>query len=211
MTTIEQEIALIAAAEKVRYYYDIDEFYSRVCALVKVPGLWLEFGVFKGHSLNKIAACTTATVYGFDSFQGLPEDWRSNYPKGRFVVEELPSVKSNVQLCPGWFDATLPKFCNEHEEPAAFVHIDCDLYGSTKTVLEGLSNKMQPGTIICFDEIKDYPGFEEHELKAWVEFVNAHNVQYRWVYETPNEQKGIVQIIQVETGSDPCRIPRPSA
>jgi predicted O-methyltransferase YrrM len=31
-------------------------------------------------------------VFGFDSFQGLPEDWRSNMPVGTFKTGHLPDV-----------------------------------------------------------------------------------------------------------------------
>tara|TARA_R110002073_G_scaffold191088_1_gene349759 strand:+ start:234 stop:617 length:384 start_codon:yes stop_codon:yes gene_type:complete len=44
---------------------------------VSNPGLFLEFGVASGASINFIAANTDTTVHGFDSFQGLPEDWPS--------------------------------------------------------------------------------------------------------------------------------------
>ena len=41
---------------------------------VTIEGLWLEFGVYKGKSLRKIAGLTRQAVFGFDSFEGLPDD-----------------------------------------------------------------------------------------------------------------------------------------
>ena len=35
--------------------------------------LWLEFGVAGGNTVNYISRFTQDTVYGFDSFEGLPE------------------------------------------------------------------------------------------------------------------------------------------
>ena len=35
----------------------------------------LEFGVGEGRSLRLLKALTDKTIYGFDSFDGLPEDW----------------------------------------------------------------------------------------------------------------------------------------
>ena len=46
-------------------------------------GTALEFGVGEGHTLRMIAQ--QMPVIGFDSFTGLPEDWRPEYPKGAFA------------------------------------------------------------------------------------------------------------------------------
>ena len=39
-------------------------------------GIWIEFGVYNGHSITYISNFTKNIVYGFDSFEGLPETWR---------------------------------------------------------------------------------------------------------------------------------------
>ena len=46
--------------------------------------LWLEFGVASGISINYISRFTNDKVYGFDSFEGLPEKWRDGFNKGAF-------------------------------------------------------------------------------------------------------------------------------
>lgn len=72
--------------------------------------LWLEFGVFRGSTINNMSNYTKDTVYGFDSFEGLPEFWREGFDAGAFNLEgQLPSVNSNVELIKGWFTETLPK------------------------------------------------------------------------------------------------------
>ena len=39
-------------------------------------GLFLEFGVYKGTSINFISSLIPdKKIYGFDSFGGLPEEW----------------------------------------------------------------------------------------------------------------------------------------
>jgi hypothetical protein len=40
--------------------------------------LFLELGVFSGQSIWVIAQRTSNLVHGFDSFEGLPEDWTGN-------------------------------------------------------------------------------------------------------------------------------------
>jgi hypothetical protein len=135
------------------------------------PGLYLEFGVYKGTSINLIASVTQSTVHGFDSFEGLPEDWRDGHDKGEFRVAALPIVRSNVTLHKGWFSDTLPPFLDKERASVCFLHVDCDLYSSTKTVFSSLADRLLPGTIIVFDEYFNYPGWQEGEYKAFMEFV----------------------------------------
>ena len=69
-------------------------------------GLYLEFGVYKGGSINFISSILPdEIIYGFDSFEGLPEDWRYDLQKGGFNVDgNLPPVNKNVRLIKGWFN-----------------------------------------------------------------------------------------------------------
>src|SRR5208282_2854043 len=56
-------------------------------SLGKAPaqGLLLEFGVAGGTSIRHIASSTRSLVHGFDSFEGLPEDWSGRHePKGAY-------------------------------------------------------------------------------------------------------------------------------
>lgn len=142
-------------------------------------GLYLEFGVHAGGSITAIATNVENTVYGFDSFDGLPEAW-NNLPAGHFACP-LPEVPSNVVLIKGWFKDTLPSFVENHKnEKVAFLHIDCDLYSSTKCIFDNLKNNFQDGSIICFDELIDYNGddWKNHEWKAWNEFLEETG--YNW-------------------------------
>ena len=63
--------------------------------------------------------------------------------------------------------------------PVAFIHVDCDLYSSTKTIFSLLSDRIVPGTIILFDEYFNYPNWQQHEYKALQEFVDTKNIKYR--------------------------------
>ena len=105
----------------------------------KRPGLYLEFGVYQGATINLIASETESAVHGFDSFEGLPEFWRDAYDKGTFQIAGLPAVNSNVTLHKGWFSDTLPLFLDKHCESVSFLHVDCDLYSSTQTVFSSLA------------------------------------------------------------------------
>ena len=80
----------------------------------KPDTLWLEFGVFSGKTINYISKFTNEKVYGFDSFEGLPEKWRDGFDKGWFNTNgNLPTVNNNVELIKGWFHETLLSFIQE--------------------------------------------------------------------------------------------------
>lgn len=146
--------------------------------------LWLEFGVFSGKTINYISQFTNKKVYGFDSFLGLPEDWRSGFNKGTFNMNgNLPKVNDNVTLISGWFEDTLEIFTKYKTEKVSFIHIDCDIYSSAKYVLNTLKNSMNKNCIILFDELVNYPGYdgETGELKALYEFIEENNIKYEWV------------------------------
>jgi|SRR5918994_3691701 hypothetical protein len=90
----------------------------------------------------------------------------------------LPRVPSNVTLHKGWFNDTIPKWKADHPGRLAFVHIDCDIYGSTKTILDLLADPIEPGTVIVFDEYFNFPNWENHAHKAFCEYLAANRVGY---------------------------------
>ena len=152
-----------------------------------------EFGVYSGRTINHIAALTNKLVYGFDSFEGLPERWRDGFKEGTFAVKALPIVRANVILIKGWFDKTLPPFLEEHKEQVSFLHIDCDLYSSTKTIFQFLGDRIKSGCVIVFDEYFNYPGWEEGEYKAFQEFVADAGMQYEYIsYNSLSEQVAVL-------------------
>ena len=153
--------------------------------LVNTSGLLLEFGVFSGNTINYFSTKTAGPVYGFDSFEGLPESWGRtdmNFDKGAFNLNgNLPRVNPNVTLIKGWFNETLPKFLKENQGPITFLHIDCDLYSSTKTIFDLVKGRIAHGCVIVFDELLNYPGWLDHEWKAWWELVDATGLKYEWI------------------------------
>jgi len=161
-------------------------------------GLLLEFGVFKAKSINYIASIVPKQiVYGFDSFNGLPEYWRMNFPKELFKLNELPHIKSNVKLIVGLFQDKLEYFLDNHPKHISFVHMDADLYSSTKYVLFTLVkyDRLRVGTIIQFDEFYNYPNWNiMGEYKAFNEFINEYNVEYEYLGYTIRPKGGEISI-----------------
>ncbi len=160
-------------------------------------GWILEFGVATGRTLNQFAKwLPNKFVYGFDGFEGLPEDWTSRMRKGFFARSRLPRVRENCKLVVGWFDQTLPIFKNRIENNAiALLHVDCDLYSSTVTILNNLKDNIVPGTVIIFDEYINYPGWELDEFKAWQEHVAKYNVKYEYIGRVSRHQKVAVRVL----------------
>jgi len=151
--------------------------------LVSREGMWLEFGVFSGGTIKQMAkAHSGKPVYGFDSFEGLPEQWRDpNHMdpkwggKGAFSLDgKVPFPETDtIKWVKGWFDNSLPEFLSSKttQDKLAYLHIDCDLYSSTKEVFKHLGPWLKPGVIIVFDELLNYAGFEHHEMKAFFELI----------------------------------------
>jgi hypothetical protein len=155
-------------------------------ALAKAPatGLCAEFGVWNGASINHFARrLAPRRVHGFDSFEGLAEDWAgAACPKGTFDRGGvLPAVEPNVELVKGWFDATLPGFLAAHPEPFAFVHVDCDTYPAARSALASIGGRLVPGTVIVFDEYFGYRGWRAGEHKAWRELVDARLIEADYI------------------------------
>lgn len=170
------------------------ELLTRAFKAADVSGgrLICEFGVFKADTLNHLAQLTDRQLFGFDSFQGLPHGQSDHWEKGRFAVAELPKVRPNVTLVNGWFDETVPGFLLEHSELVGFLHIDCDLYSSTKTIFELFEGRLCPGTVIVFDEFFNYPSWQDGEFKALNEFLDKTGLSVEYIgYNRNGEQLAI--------------------
>jgi tetratricopeptide (TPR) repeat protein len=157
-------------------------------------GLVMEFGVRHGTSINFLALQTRDTVHGFDSFEGLPENWKG-VGKGLYsTMRNPPRVRSNVQLHPGWFKDTLPAFRARNPATVRFMNIDCDLYSSTHTVFEYLHDRLAPGSVIVFDEYLANPDWRRDEYRAFQEFVQARKLRYEYLLFSPFSKQAAVVI-----------------
>ena len=204
MTVSECSRAVIAAVKRRRWLVSSPlELAARSEARVaqRRPGvspdqqLWLEFGAWSGKSTRELSderyvLGRTAPLFSFDSFLGLPEDWRpaamagrdartaferSWLRKGSFDRAGMPPFTStprlNVEWVTGWYNQTLPGFLRAHPENVSLVHVDCDLYSSSEYVLRHLEPRLAPSCILCFDELINYPEYAQHELRALAELL----------------------------------------
>lgn len=159
----------------------------------KPGGLFCEFGVGHGTSLTMLRDIVpvSETIYGFDSFKGLPEPW-NGLPKGACASAAYTSLP-NVKLLEGWFIDTLGEFAERHAgEFIRYAHIDCDLYSSTATVLAELNLLIVSGTVIVFDELFGYESWQEHEHRALVEWAEECSRAYAYILRDEHQRAAIV-------------------
>lgn len=141
-------------------------------------------------------------IVGFDSFDGLPESdnhprWKKNmfginhsyHPTCKIGDKVTPETiyhlfetynlpKPNIEV--GDFSYTLDCVIPSKYKKAALVHIDCDLYESTKIVLNKISPIIQEGTLLIFDDWFNFKGNKDKgEQKAFYEYFNNQN---KWGY-----------------------------
>jgi hypothetical protein len=153
-------------------------------------GTWVEFGVASGGTLTRLAEQRgAARLWGFDSFDGLPEAWTENrVGKGAFAVPVIPKIPG-AHIVSGLFQETLPAWLPT--DPITFVHVDCDIYSSAKCALAKVRPLLSTdGAIIAFDELWDYPGYEKHEIKALYEELVEHGVRIEWIAANAGGAKG---------------------
>lgn len=145
----------------------------------------VEFGVWKGESINYLAKrMPYAKFLGFDTFTGLPEHWVGTHTtKGYFSLNgNLPKCLSNVTLIAGLFTEVCEKSFISSQIPSIdLIHIDCDLYSSTKDALESVSKYIKKGSLIIFDEYFGYPNWKEGEYKAFSEYTQVNNLQFEYL------------------------------
>lgn len=172
-------------------------------------GNFVELGVAEGGSLRQIvnAACRRQIerldasigtprrrgVYGFDSFYGLPSDWKEDFPKGSFNMDGQKPTVPGATIVAGMFEDTLPEFANHLEaedEIISFLHVDCDLYESALCGLTELNQFIRKGTIIVFDEFYNHGGAEMHEQLALADWVKRFERAYTMLPTGDNTVNG---------------------
>lgn len=146
--------------------------------------LYLEFGVFRGDATGywaKLLRNPQSKLHGFDSFEGLPEDWMPQRPKGHFSLNgQIPKIDdSRVQFFKGWFEQTLPGYeLPKHD--VLVLNFDADLYSSTIFVLNTLETQIVPGTYIYFDEFSH----QFDELRAFDQFIKRTGMHFSLIAAT---------------------------
>ncbi len=145
--------------------------------------LMLEFGVWQGESISYFSKNLTHSAscfWGFDSFEGLPEDWK-HMQKGTFSTKgTMPVIDdSRVHFVKGWFQNTFAEGVasarGANPTPGAvLVHFDADLYSSTLFLLSRLYDQFEEYHFI-FDE------FTGDECRALLNFQQSHGCEVEFI------------------------------
>jgi O-methyltransferase len=162
-------------------------------------GDYLEFGVYVGTSMACMYRALLrhdidhVRLFGFDSFEGLPEsaatEDRAVWHPGMFSSDKATTERflrefgvdlGRVTLVEGWYEHSLtPDLLEWHELAgrAGVVMVDCDLYSSTRTVLDFCLDLIHPsGTVIVLEDwvTQDLAERNLGEARAFREWLAAH-------------------------------------
>ncbi len=171
----------------------------------QVPGDIVECGVFGGLSLALFAKGATfdpkgmdRRIVGIDSFEGLPPAtesharWRAGDCASMHAWHPLVRVGDRISidttrdllvacaLAPpilhqGLFAEVLPRVIPSEIPAIALLHVDCDLYESTRDALDGTAPALQDCAMVLFDDWFHYKGRPDRgEARAFGEFLGTH-------------------------------------
>lgn len=153
-------------------------------AKIAPTNIWAEFGVGQGRSAGRLQKLLDrqGQFFLFDSWKGLPEPWcmgdHFTEPIGRFECPKPQIPDKRLQLVEGWFEDTLPF---QFPGQLGLIHIDCDIYSSTQTVLAGVDPWVGTGTVIIFDELFGYQHYADHEYRAMREWLKQTGKEIIWM------------------------------
>jgi len=176
---IDLDPIYVGEKTKANYVESIHKQLLESTKKILLDGHWCEFGVRQGRSLKwLIEEYPRQVIHAFDSWEGLPEDWNHGTGKVADMSCDPPTVPGHIQLHKGWFKDTLPVWKQTYKEPIAFLHMDADIYSSTKEVLMSLNDQIVSGTIITFDEFCNFrlsgkmSKWEDQEFLALIEWLD---------------------------------------
>lgn len=162
---------------------------------------YFEFGVWKGKSLKSwldLNKHPESRFFGFDSFEGLPEDWGHFaviLKKGTFSTGgDVPDIEDQrLMIIKGSFQETMVPSIKKYEpKNRLLIHCDADLYSSTLYPLTILNQYIVPGTIIIFDEFFTV----DHEFRAFVDFTRACNRRCRAIASSGPYDRMAIEITE---------------
>jgi hypothetical protein len=159
----------ISRIGKLLYQYEI---YKKIADL---PGDILEFGVFKGASLIRFLTYRSILennfsrkIIGFDTFKKFPKQKKTSdiklvkdftldagHPISKENLNKILVRKKfeNFELIEGNVENTLKKFIKKNDNTKiSLLHLDMDVYKSTKFVLNLLEKRMVKNGIILVDD-----------------------------------------------------------
>ncbi len=162
-------------------YFNRWHFFDAIVKKSIVSKPFYEFGVWRASSFKYLIK-SFKKGYGFDTFEGLPEDWNvggRSEKKGSYSSDGMiPKIKGG-EFVKGKFEDTLPLFFSKSRPIASVMNFDADLYSSTICALNYSKRVMNKDTILIFDEFLMNESWENDEFKALNEFCSLNNLSYQ--------------------------------
>ncbi|MCX6251321.1 MAG: class I SAM-dependent methyltransferase [Bacteroidetes bacterium] len=162
--------------------YKLYEFILNEKNLQHEKMTYLEFGVYGGYSFEwwvKNNDHPSSSFIGFDTFEGLPEDW-GIFKKGDMSAGlKLPAIEDpRVTFAKGLFQDTLPGILKTLDKgKKKVILMDADLYTSTLYALTSLAPYLAKGDIILFDQFN----VPRHEFLAFTNFTESYYMKFELI------------------------------
>jgi hypothetical protein len=144
---------------------------DRLHAASVLEGAIVECGSYRGGSAILMALALKSMgikkeIHIFDSFEGLPEphDQKDKgYKRGQFKADYAACVAKvnelgladTINVHKGWFDDTITRFLDSRSVEIALLHIDCDLYASTRDCFSRLYPCVCNSGVVVLDDFND--------------------------------------------------------
>ena len=136
-----------------------------------------EFGVWRGEAFQYLIK-TLKKGYGFDTFEGIPENWHDEKAGTYSSDGNIPQIEGG-EFIVGKFEDTLPGFFSKTAPKASIINFDADLYSSTICALNFAKPVIDKHTILIFDEFIINKNWEQDEYKALNEFCFHNDFTYK--------------------------------
>ncbi len=189
---------LYANADRAPTYPRRPDLLEAVLPLVPAEGDFAEFGVFKGAVTWFLRPRFPDRAYhAFDSWQGVPEAMSLAVTKFGFDLGgAVPDLPADTTVHVGWFEDTVPNWRERFNSTLAFAYIDCDLYESVRTVLEGMADRLRHDSILVFDDWYNFPNWQAHSLRAANEWTERHGLSLEPLGFTVLEHAAAFRVIR---------------
>ena len=157
-------------------YFNRWAFFDYAISVSRQERPFYEFGVWRGEAFKYLIK-TLKRGFGFDTFEGLPEDWHHESAGTYSSNGNIPEIEGG-EFIVGNFDVTLEPFFSIPRPMASIINFDADLYSSTLCALNFSKPVIDQHTILIFDEFIMNENWENDEYKALIEFCENNGCGY---------------------------------
>jgi hypothetical protein len=149
-------------ADSLTSFRDLHNLYRLGRQTAPLPGDMAEVGVYRGGSARILCEVKGARrLHLFDTFEGIPDaDTRvDRHHEGDYADTSVDRVRSYLQAFDGvlFYKGRFPDTARvlvEQDTRFSFVHLDADVYESTRSALEFFVPRLVPGGILVSHDFR---------------------------------------------------------